>query len=436
MDKGTTTVVFCTLLGLAAGVGGMYLFGPNRDTRDDLGALERRNAALQAQLDDERLAREKAAREAEQEREKRERTALAGGDMAAELGRVADDKAELQAKARDYKDKLDTLKAASDESNRRQGARIEQLEKLLADNGIYSHLSPEEIQQRMEAGKAEFDRAVATKDKKAAIAALWDLQKLGPAAYDAAIAAWKQLADDFGLHPFGQGPNTMGLNFQEYTSLISNYGLVRKALTEPGVDSSFRIASLYGVPWWTSEPAADRAKLAGDILLASKGYESTVAITALNDIPDPASVRYLSDYLSTNTDNPGARKQAVTTLARKDTPEAWAALERTAQADPDAEVRKAAAQQLAVRDATVEGVMITFVDANAQAALAGMKVGDILTHYNGVHVKNLQEVNAAKAGVAEGQSVPLIVRRGSEELTLTVGPGTMGIDGVAVAPRK
>ncbi|MCC6464035.1 MAG: HEAT repeat domain-containing protein [Planctomycetes bacterium] len=436
MEKGTTTAVFCTLLGLAAGVGGMYLFGPNRDAQGDLAAAERRVGALQAELDEARLGREKAAREAEDARKERERTLNAGGDMAAELGRVADDKAELQAKAREYKDKYDTLKAGSDEALRQKNARVEQLEKLLEDNGILSHFSPEEIARRIESGKAEFERAFATKDKKAAIAALWDLQKLGPAAYDDAIAMWKQVAADFGLNPFGQGPNTLGLNFQEYTSLITTYGLVHKGLTDPNVDQGFRISSLYGLAWWTSEPAADRARLAGDILLASKGYESTVAITALNDIPDPASVRYLTDYLSTNTDNAGARKQAVTSLAGKDTPEAWAAIEHAAANDPDPEVRKAAGQQMAARNATVEGVMITFVAQDGQGALAGIQVGDIMTRYNGVAVKNLQDVNAAKGGVAEGQSVQVLVRRGNEDLSLTIGPGSIGINGIAVIPKQ
>ena len=70
------------------------------------------------------------------------------------------------------------------------------------------------------------------------------------------------------------------------------------------------------------------------------------------------------------------------------------------------------------------------------AALAGILLGDILTHYNGVRVKTISDVNMAKRDVEEGQTVKVIVWRGDKEITLSLGPGQIGINGVAVEPKE
>jgi membrane-associated protease RseP (regulator of RpoE activity) len=262
------------------------------------------------------------------------------------------------------------------------------------------------------------------------------MQKLGPAAYNDAIAMWKKVAEDFGLHPIGQGPGTLGLNFQEYTSLISSYGLLQKGLTDPDVDPSFRIAALYSVPWWTAENSAERARMVGEILHGAKGYEAGVAVEALRDIQDPSAVRYLTEYLARNTDNAAARINAITALQRKDTPEGWSAIEHAAKNDGDEKVRRHAQAALGAREVTVEGVLVTWVGESSQGALAGIRVNDIMTHYNGVRVKTLEDINRAKQTVAPDQTVTVIVNRAGEEVSLQLGPGTIGIDGRAVAPRK
>jgi membrane-associated protease RseP (regulator of RpoE activity) len=212
--------------------------------------------------------------------------------------------------------------------------------------------------------------------------------------------------------------------------------MVRKGLTDPNVSADFRISSLYGLPWWSSESAADRAKLADDVLRASKGYETGVAVEALRDIQDPSSIKYLSSFLAGNTDNAAARTGAINALALKNTPEAWNAIELAAQNDTDENVRKNAQRQLATRESSVEGVMITWVGADSQGALAGIKVGDVLTSYNGVRIKTLEDVNKAKEAVGADQTVTVIVRRGSEDVNLQLGPGMIGINGTAVSPKK
>lgn len=436
MDKATTGAVLGTILGLLAGIGGMYLFGNVRNAAEERDQLEEKialhegdRAALQARID--RLQAEIDRLKTDADRARESTKGIAEG-----YDKLAEDKAAAETRARELKAELDKLRSGGAESSRQNEARIAELEKLLEDNGILAHLSPEEIKRRMTLHKDAFELAFSTKDKKKTLEALREMQKLGPAAYDDAIAMWKKVAEDFGMNPFGQGPATLGLNFQEYTSLISSYGLLQKGLTDPAVDGAFRIASLYSVPWWTSENGAERAKLVGDVLAGAKGYEANVAIEALRDIQDPATVRYLTEYLSRNTDDAPARMGAVTALQQKNTPESWSAIELTAKNDPDEKVRRHAQAALAARDVAVEGVLITWVGENSQGSLAGIKVNDIMTHYNGTRVKTLEDINRAKQGVAPDQTVTVIVNRAGEELSLQLGPGTIGINGQAVAPRK
>jgi membrane-associated protease RseP (regulator of RpoE activity) len=218
--------------------------------------------------------------------------------------------------------------------------------------------------------------------------------------------------------------------------MISQWGLVEKGLTDPESGGDFRIYSIYATPWWSSEDSGKRARLVGGVLLNSSGYESRAAAEALRDINDPTTVQYLADYVAQNRDNPEGRKFAITILAGKDTDAAWAAIADAAQHDNDESVRKHAQDQLDGRNVAVAGVRITSVGAESQGALAGIKVGDILTHYNETRVKTIQDIITARDAVGEGESVKVVVRRGAQDLTLTLGPGQIGINGVAVAPKE
>jgi hypothetical protein len=432
MDKATTASVLGTILGLAAGVIGMLLFSqPRVDmvSEEEITALTRERDEKQAELDD-------AKRALEDEVNRRKRSDQANLDMADELERQADNNGTDAEAAKEWKDKHDKLKTSSDEELRNKQARIGRLEDMLADNGIYEFLTDAEIAERVTDLKTTFETAFAGKDKKSAMQALWDLQKLGPKAYDAAIEVWKKMAEDFGLDPWAGGPGTMGMTMQDYVSLVSKFGMVEYGLTDPDVDPSFRVSSLYGLPWWANEDSGKRAKLAGDALMRAEGYEAQAAIEALRDIPDDSTPRYLADYLSSNTDNADARKAAVLALAQKNTAAGWAAIEDAAANDPDPGVKEAAQSALNQKNVPIAGVLITQVLAEYQAALAGIKVGDILTHYNGDRIKTMAELTAAKAKVAEGQSVQIVVRRGEKDETLTLGSGMIGINGVNVAPKE
>lgn len=433
MDKATTASVLGTILGLVAGIGGMLLFSPQ--PADDSN-ISNRITEIASERDAAQAEREKAAGELSIANAKQKLAEQTARELADELSKKAEAGGDATDAARKLQDELDKQKAAYEEALRQKNARIEKLEGVLDDNGIFEYLSDEEIAARIVQLDAAFNTAFTGKDKKAAMQALWDLQKLGPKGYDKAIEVWKKLADDFGLEPWGEGPGELGLNMQEYVSLISSFGMIEYGLTNPDVDSSFRIASIYGLPWWSNEDAAKRAELAGNALMRGSGYESVAAVEALKDINDPGSTRYLADYVTSNSDNPAARKAAVMVLAQKNTEVAWAAIKDAAESDPDDEVKQAANSVLQLQNPEVAGVLINFVAEESQAALAGIRIGDILTSYNGVSIKTLNDINNAKKDVAQGASVQVIVRRSGKDVTLTLGPGQIGINGVAVTPKE
>jgi hypothetical protein len=273
---------------------------------------------------------------------------------------------------------------------------------------------------------------MAANDKKRVLDALWAMQKLGPRAYDDAIAMWREITTDYGLMPPGAGENKLGLNFQDFTNLVSDFGLIEYALTDSGVADDFRIAAIFGMPWWSEHDAGYRTRLVGNALLGSSGYESVAAIQSLRDIDDPGTVRYLAEYLGVNRDNPSARRQAIGVLATKGTPDAWDAIRDTAANDPDEAVRKAAQDAIDANTAVVSGIRVTFVSPDGQAALAGIMVGDIVTHYNGVKVGTIAEIVAERDKLEGAESVQVRLYRGTDEITITLGPGQIGINGVAV----
>jgi hypothetical protein len=432
MDKATTSAILGTILGLAAGVGGMMLFGPARDDgRAEELAL--RVSQMQHQLDDHVSDRDELAAQLAAARLE----ADANRSFAEDVARLSREKAEEQQRADALQTRLDAQQSDGGEERRQLAARVERLEKLLMDNGIYDFLTDEEIAEHRSRLAAEFETAFAGRNKRGALDALWKIQALGPRAYDTAIELWSKVAHDFGMgENWSRGPGTLGLTFQEFTSLITQWGLIEKGLTDPNVDDTFRINAIYAAPWWSSEDASKRSRLVGSILLTSSGADTRAATEALRDIDDPLTVQFLADYVAQNRDNPQGRIFAITILAGKNTDAAWAAIADAAQHDSDESVRQHAQAQLDARHVTVAGVRITTVVAESQAALAGIKVGDIVTHYNGVRVKTIQEIVSERDKVGPEESVKVVVRRGTEDLTLTLGPGQIGINGVAVAPKE
>ena len=60
------------------------------------------------------------------------------------------------------------------------------------------------------------------------------------------------------------------------------------------------------------------------------------------------------------------------------------------------------------------GVLVVQIDKNSSASKAGLRRGDIITHYNGTKVKTIDEINTAKGNGRAGEEVTVTVYRDSE----------------------
>lgn len=433
MSKGVLAAMLFALGALVAAPAA-YFFA-RLGAEDELAGLRRERSALAQRAETAENDSRNAHRVNEKLRTEKNSGDSKSGQIAADHERLAREKGEANDRAEKAEAELRKLRNTADDERRAAQAEADRLKAVLEKNGIYEHLTAEEIQARIKDGEERFRRGLEGKDKQAVMKALADLQKLGPSAYDKCIELWQLASEDYGTgENWGKGPNTLGMNMQEYVSLITNFDLIKYGITQ-GKNEGFRINALYGLEWRANEPAAERARLAGEALLNSQGYTAQAAIQALSGIPDPGSTRYLSDYLGRNADNPDARKAAITALIQKNTPEAWAAIDKAAASDSDEGVRQAARQAQLTRNPKATGVMITWVDPNGQGALAGIKVGDIMTSYNGKAIKTLGDINEAKKSVAAGESAPVTIVRGEETIQLTLAPGMIGINGTAVTAK-
>jgi S1-C subfamily serine protease len=69
------------------------------------------------------------------------------------------------------------------------------------------------------------------------------------------------------------------------------------------------------------------------------------------------------------------------------------------------------------------GALVTGVNANGWAAIAGIQIGDVITQLGSSSITDPATLNATLAGYLPGQSVNIIVFRQGAPLTL---PATLG----------
>lgn len=435
MSNGTVAAILGTVIGLGAGVGGMVVFGNTDDgLEEDFSTLSQNNVKLtreKNELEGDLAGLENELRKVREELKNANKVA---DELAAE--REDNPNAEAADAAKSAIEAKDA-KTAGDEALRQATAKIDAYEDLMLENGIYEFLTPEELEARRTELRGNFDTAIAGKDKKVAMDALRELQKLGPKFFTEAIEMWNVLAADYGSgKDWGQGPGELGMTMQEFVSLVPNFDLVEAALRDPNADTTFRQSVLFGLGWRSEVDAGIRTELAGNVLLGGSNEEARGAIQALGSIRNPGTVRYLSDFISSNTDNPDGRTEAIGALQRKDTDEAWAAIENAAQNDTDPKVKEAAKKALATKNVAVAGLLINWVGKDGQASLVGIRTGDILTKYHNKTIRNISDITEAKKTVSEGQSVAVVIYRDGKYLTLTIGPGQIGINGTEVKPKK
>lgn len=271
------------------------------------------------------------------------------------------------------------------------------------------------------------------KGKKEVLAALRELGALGT---DAAA----EFYDAFGAvsaigNPFSGEGNTLKLTFPEYFSLMSDnmsmYTLTEGRSVAP---DDAKIWAMYGVAYGSPMDASDKAKLFGGFLdTGDKGLASH-AIETLGLTKDPAAVPYLMRSALNGGFEPDVRAKALNTLINFGDDVDWNQVS-SLENDPDPRVASAARVGLATRNPGATGLLITTVTPDGAADKAGVKVGDIITRYNGVEVRDVNSLIQARNATADVLEVPIVVARGNGSVTLQVPKGQLGIDGRAVEKK-
>jgi|SRR5579871_1934946 len=86
------------------------------------------------------------------------------------------------------------------------------------------------------------------------------------------------------------------------------------------------------------------------------------------------------------------------------------------------EISSERAKQLSLPEEA--GVEITYVEMNSPAASAGLKVGDVVTQYNGQHVEGTEQFTRMVLETPEGRDVKLQIFRGGASQTLSAKIGS------------
>lgn len=113
-------------------------------------------------------------------------------------------------------------------------------------------------------------------------------------------------------------------------------------------------------------------------------------------------------------------------------------LREAAAGDADASVRAAAKTVLTLRDPPVDGYALMTVAPDGAGAAAGLRVGDIVTAYDGHPVRTTEEFQAAIEGAADDgapATVTIAFLRAGEPATADVRRGRLGVQGRAVRRR-
>ena len=178
---GIAFIVGALLLGPAA-----YFFA-RLDAEGELTSLRRERESLLSRAQTAENESASLSRQLGDVKTAGSRTDRSAREIASEVDRLAREKGEASDRAQQAEADLLKARNEAEDLRRRNQAEIDRLKGVLEKNGIYEHLSAEEIQARMVDGEARFRRAFEGKDKQGVMKAMAELQKLGPSAYDKCI---------------------------------------------------------------------------------------------------------------------------------------------------------------------------------------------------------------------------------------------------------
>jgi hypothetical protein len=290
-------------------------------------------------------------------------------------------------------------------------------------------LLPEAIKARLEKVPAEIKGLFKAKDGKGVIALLRELGQLGPLAGKTALGLAFRVAQSI------DDDNPIGVNVQDFHKAVRSGDfpeLYKVALENPkDYDVTLRRLAARELPW-TDLDGVNAIFLTQ---LATETDRELVGILAeaLSERPTQENVDPIADALRVQP-NPRVRSMLVQALAAIPGEQATRALATYLPGETDPDVKEDAENSLRARLATVAGYLVTSVREQSQGAIAGIKVGDIVTTFGGKAINSMDDLENAKGNVLPEDQVRIGISRDGQALQVTIKGPRIGIEGRFVQP--
>jgi hypothetical protein len=273
--------------------------------------------------------------------------------------------------------------------------------------------------------------AVAAKDAKRALRLVHDLARSGRASWPLAVKTLLDLARSI------DEDNPLGIIVNDFYKAARQDGfapLYADAIQNPqAYDAAFRHFAIRELPWTDSDDTT--TLLARQLLVEKDRGVARMLAGTLAERPDPEILNDLVASLRAQQDR-GVRFGVVEAIAAIPGDDATRALSGLAASEPDKELQQELTLSVQSRQATVAGYLVTSIGDRSQAAQVGMKAGDVLVTYGGTPIASMDDLQKAKQGIGQGQTVVVGVVRDGQTLTFTLKSGQIGIDGRMVKPRS
>ncbi|NUQ34482.1 MAG: PDZ domain-containing protein [Planctomycetaceae bacterium] len=291
---------------------------------------------------------------------------------------------------------------------------------------------------RAQAAHAAVKSAIEGGDKKAVLAAMKELLATGPDGYEEYFQAYMAVSA-VGNPWDNDSTNSLGVNIHEYGQLMSdeacNYAL---ANVNGDVPDGVRVSAA----WHYFFSSQAKGKSTDDMmallvgLLKSTTDEEMIetVVVMFSFLKDPACIPHLDQVASNVAYSQKLRVLATDRFKDYDTPDVVVILKRLAL-DPNEGVKSKAKSILVKFDPPITGFYVVDLYPGQQAAVAGILEGDIVTSFNGQPVTDMASIAQLQKNAPSDQAVTVEVYRNGATIPVTVAPGELGINGVAVTKK-
>lgn len=289
-----------------------------------------------------------------------------------------------------------------------------------------NELATEQIEARRIEIKSRLDAAWETKNGRAVLDALHEMEALGPGVYADLMQEWIRVDEDH------SASNELGID--KYTWRREWGGsteLLRASIDDPGSPVRFRYSAVHMLP--EREAPQPTAEYLRDKLLNERDEHAIMQMAeTLGELGDPAAIDALITVVRRHFERFYAKSTVVTALGQFDDTRTISELRLIAGAEAEHEAVRAAAESALLRVAPpVTGLLITRVSPGTKGASAGLKTGDILTKLNSQPITSKDAIH-----FGSGELKFEVFSEGVFK-DVTVEPGALGIeyDFVKAKPR-